>query len=224
MHSPNVDNTHRKRALTQPAVLLRTPPAILALALAAAGCAPAIQRFDVTPPTVCSGDEPAVARWKARGDVALQVSVDDRDSSAPAVRDRLQQLPPGSRLVTLRLTASRGGEERAAETRTIEQLPDAFDTDIVFAARPAEDGVAASGVKNVARWGDRFEIATVAATDGRTLEVRHADRVVAVGGQPSDGMAGTALEGPWELRWKFDGGAPPEVLRLHATARCKGRQ
>ncbi len=218
-----VESTGRKRALTARAARVAVPPAAIALALFAAGCAPAIQRFEVTPSTVCAGDAPAVASWAARGEVALQVRVDDRDSSAPEVRDRLQQLPPGARLVTLRLTASRGGEERAAQTRAVEQLPDTFETEIAFGGQPAEGGVVAAGVKNPARWGDRFEIATVAALDGRTVEVRHAGRVVTVGGDAADGLAGTALAGPWELRWKADGGVPPEVLRLRATARCKGR-
>lgn len=222
MLARTVYSTSRKCALTRVLARRRAPLAGLVLASAAAGCAPHIQRFEVTPDTVCAGDEPSVARWEARGDLALQVGVDDRDAGAPEVRARLQQLPPGSRIVTLRLTASRGGEERAAETRSIEQLPPSFDTEVAFPARPEEGGVVASGGKNPARWGDRFEIATVAALDGRTLEVRHAGRTVAVGADPSDGLAGTALEGSWELRWRGQG-TPPEVLRLTATVRCKGR-
>jgi hypothetical protein len=195
----------------------------LLLLLATACWAPRIQQFELTPSTVCAGDPPSVGRWQAEGDLALQVSVDDRDSSAPEVRDHLQQLPPGSRLVTLRLTASRSGQERAAETRTIEQLPDSFETEIVFPALPEQGGVVATGTKNTARWGDRFEIGTIASGDGRTLVVRHADRTATVGPEPSPAFDGATLEGAWELWWTSDGQAPPEVLRVKATVRCKRR-
>jgi hypothetical protein len=194
----------------------------LALLAAATGCcSPRIRSFEVTPATVCTGDPPSVGHWDARGDLALQVSVDDRDASPPEVQERLSGLPPGSRIVTLRLVASHKGVEGAAQTRWVEQLPDTFQTEVAFPAKPEEGGVVASGTKNPARWGDRFLVATVATPDGRTLEVRHADRTAQVGAEPSEAFAGTALEGPWELRWKSDGGSPPELLRLSTLARCK---
>lgn len=195
-------------------------PLGLLLALTAS-CAPRIHHFELSPAVVCAGDPPSTGRWSARGDLSLQVSTSDRESGDPAVRQRLQQLPPGARLVALRLVASRNGEERDAETRWIEQLPESFPDEVAFPARLEEGGLVASGTKNPARWGDRFEIATVAALDGRTLLVRHAGQDAEVGAAPSSALAGTALEGPWELRWRSDGGAPPEVLRLGVVARCR---
>jgi hypothetical protein len=198
------------------------PRLVLALLLAAtASCAPRIHHFELSPALVCAGDPPSTGSWNARGDLSLQVSTSEQESSDPAVRERLQQLPPGTRLVMLRLVASRAGEERDVETRWIEQLPERFETEVVFPASPEPGGLVAAGAKNPARWGDRFEIATVAALDGRTLLVRHAGQATEVGAAPSIALAGTALEGPWELRWRSDGGTPPEVLRVSVVARCR---
>ena len=135
-------------------------------------------------------------------------------------------MPESGHLLVLRLVASRYGKE-AASTRWIEVLPPSFANDVGFPAAPAEGGVVARGHKNAARWGNRFEVATVASVDGRKLEVRHDGRRAALpaSGEASSALAGTALEGDWELWWQADGGEAPDTLTVHVVARCrKGKQ
>ena len=202
--------------------------ALTALALVLAGCPPRIKSFRVQPATRCAGDAPAVARWDGRGDLALQIQLDDSSVPKPETTngDPDAQPPPlgpeGSHVITLRLTASDGqGQERAAQTRFIQEFPDAFQNVIAFQTKLADGAVVGAGDKNSERWGDRFEVATVAALDRRRIEVAHAGKSVTLEAAPSTALSGTPLEGRWELKWLRDGSSPPEVLRIDAVVRCK---
>jgi hypothetical protein len=191
------------------------------LATAQSGCAPRIRSFVVAPPSVCPGDPAPVATWSANGSLSLSVAVDPEQLDGGAA----SAAPDGSHLVALRLLATRNGQEAAA-TQWIQVFPQSFPNDIVFAADPVEGGVVAKGTKNVARWADRFEIATLAASDGRRVEVLHAGTraVLPASGTPSAELAGTPLGGEWELTWRAsDSGPAPDSLTVHAMVRCRTR-
>ena len=215
---------------------------LASLGFAAAGCAPRVHAFTLEPPVLCAGDPPAVGRWSGRGDLALEVQLDPREvaeagagagpraaGAEPGAPDLpagdgavADGGPAGTRTVALRLTASRPGQPpRSAQTRYLQQFPERFEDEVVFVARPEAGGVVASGEKNLARWSDRFEIETVAAGDGRRLQVTHGGRAAVVGEVPSTALSGTPLSGAWELRWRDDGAPPPEVLRVRVVARCR---
>ncbi len=196
---------------------------LLLVAGCVVGCCagPRVSRLDATPRVLCPG-ETAVVRWEANGELAMAVRTEPTpatDSCAAAGRDTL----------ALTLVARKHGEE-AQQTVEVMQLQTTAAEPVVIRTNAIEGtDVVARDEKNVALWGDRVEVATVAACGGRDIDVRHAGRTAKMpgDGSPSDALAGTTLTGPWELRSPLsrdeqkDPSRRPKELKVFVTVRCK---
>lgn len=197
---------------------------LLALVAAgyAVGCGPSIRSFTITPRVLCA-DESAVIDWDASGATELTFAAEPPPASSPTCAIR------GRAASAYTLIARRGGKE---ERRLVEvfELSDQGGEPVAFPTSAIEGQVVvAGGEKDRELWSDRVRVATVAACDGRAIEVRHADRVatIAAGGEPSAAFDGTALEGRWELRSPLSPaeqshpGSRPKQLAILATFRCQ---
>lgn len=195
--------------------------AIVALAWSS-GCGPRINSFTVEHPVVCDGDK-AVLRWDVCGEPALAVQFEPPQGGSG------QCAASGRDVLAVTLVASKHGDEAVCKTEVVQLKPGAAEP---VAFRPsAIDGatVVADGTKNELLWGDLAEVTSVAACDGRQLQVEHADRVAILAGDgtPSDVFSGTPLAGSWRLRSPLSAAEQatpslrPKALELLATIRCK---
>jgi hypothetical protein len=195
---------------------------LLIVAGSQAGCAPNIRNFTISPQTLCEG-ESALIRWDASGDIDLTVSPEPPppSSSMCAIRGRATS--------NYTLIARRNGKERRAAIEVI-QLDDQGTEPVGFPTSAiVELDVLARGNKDPHLWSDSVRIVTVAACEGRTITVKHADRVASLpsSGAPSSAFDGTVLAGPWEMlsplssAERTDRVLRPTHLEILATFRCQ---
>jgi len=190
--------------------------------LASSACGgPQIRSFSITPRVVCEGER-AVLHWDAEGALAITMEIEPEahDPDCPAV---------GRDTVALTLVASKGSEELNRKMEMV-QLHGQSAEPVVIQTNAMEGGqVIARGEKNVTVWGNRVEVAAVAACGHRSLTVEHSGRTASLGaeGASSDALSGTALSGPWELRSPLtpkeqaEPSLRPNALKLLATLRCR---
>jgi hypothetical protein len=193
--------------------------------LAGCGCTPRIRRFEASPRVLC-GEEKTVIRWDADGELAIALNGEatptESDDCGPAGRDT----------VKLTLVARRHGEERTKE-QEVALLHGTAAEPVLFPTTAIEaTDVVAAGEKNPALWSGRVEVATVAACGKRHIRVKHGGRTATLPADatPSAALAGTALDGAWELRSPLtlaeqqDPARRPKQLKVLATIRCKPEQ
>jgi hypothetical protein len=130
------------------------------------GCAgPQISRFEIEPQVLCQGDN-AVVRWDASGEVAMALRMEppeggERDCGAT-----------GRDTFALTLVARKHNEERESKVEVV-QLKGAGSEPIVLrTSRVDGPDVVAIGEKNMALWGERVQVATVAACQRRVVMVQ----------------------------------------------------
>ncbi len=179
-----------------------------------------ISSFEAVPERVC-GTQGTVLRWKATGKLAIRADNEAQASDDPCAAS-------GQSVTKYTLVARRWGKEvsRPAEVAVIQA--NAREPIVFSSTDVAKGSVIAKGVKDD-RWGNDFEIATVAACDGRTIEIQHAGKSVEVkpNEPPSSQLAGAELSGEWELRSPLspaesnDHSTIPNRLRVVVTVRCK---
>ena len=182
-----------------------------------AGCGPKIFTFDAGRNSICEGDSIRVT-WDVRGTPTLLISF---------AEDSTQD---GSKPKTMWLTLV-AGDNADVRRKEIEIYPKRGLDSVAFTTTLQGDTLVASGTKNSDRWGDEFEILSVASGSGRPLTVRHAGRSVTLdgGGTSSTGLQGTAYNGDWDLRSGLTNAErqqpanTPDWLIVRATIQCKRR-
>lgn len=189
--------------------------------LAACG-GPHISRFEVKPQILCEG-ETAVICLAADGELAMTFRFEPRQD------DENECAVEGLDTFAVTLVARKRGEETVRKVE-IGQLHRTAAEPVIMNTNTIDGtDVVASGEKNPGLWGDRVEVATVAACRHRSIQVQHVDRAVSLpaDGTPSAALAGTALHGLWELRSPLsleeqkDPSLRPKDLKVLATVRCR---
>ena len=110
-------------------------------------------------------------------------------------------------------------------------IPKNATTQIIFSTDLNGDTLVAADIKNPDRWGDRFEILSVASASGRELIVSHADKTAVLdkAGTTSTVFEGTPVEGRWVFKSLFTAEekkgtvTPPTTLEINATIKYKRR-
>jgi hypothetical protein len=186
------------------------------------GCAPKIRNFTISPQTLCEGESAHIG-WDASGDIDLTVSPEPASPNSPVCAIR------GRATSNYTLIARRNGKEQRAAVEII-QLDDqgAEPVGVPTSAIVGLD-VLARGNKDPNLWSDRVRIVTVSACEGRTITVKHADRVASLpsSGASSSAFYGTTLSGPWEMLSPLssaeqnDRALRPTHLEILATFRCQ---
>jgi hypothetical protein len=186
------------------------------------GCAPKIRNFTISPQTLCEGESAHIG-WEASGDIDLTVSPEPPPPNSPVCAIR------GRATSNYTLIARRNGKEQRAAIEII-QLDDQGAEPIGFptSAIVGLDALA-RGNKDPNLWSDRVRIVTVAACEGRTITLKHADRVASLPstGATSSAFYGTTLSGPWEMLSALssveqnDRTLRPTHLEILATFRCQ---
>jgi len=183
---------------------------------------PRISHFEVKPQILCEGDK-AVIRWAADGKLAITLQSEPMPEAEPTCAAE------GHDTFALTLVASKRGEEAERKVE-IGQIHGTAAEPIVLSTNAiVGTDVVASGEKNPGLWGERVEVATVAACRHRAIHVQHAGRSASLpaDGTPSDVLSGTVLKGPWELRSPLspeeqrNPSLRPKALKVLATVRCR---
>ena len=205
--------------------LLRQCGLMLSLLIAGGsqtGCGPTIRNFVISPQALCEGESASI-QWDASGSTEMTVSVEPPPASSPTCAIR------GRATSNYTLIARRNGKEQRKAVEVV-QLADQG-TEPVGLPTTAIVGqdVVARGSKDPRLWSHRVHVVTVAACNGRSVTVKHADRVVALpsSGAPSSAFDGTVLAGPWELlsplssAEQTDRSLRPTQLQIIATFHCQ---
>ncbi len=206
-------------------ILRRSSPAALLAAslLSCLACnGPRISRFDVKPQILCEGEK-AVIHWDAKGELAMAMQLE------PPQDDERDCAISGRDIFALTLVARKKGEEAEHKVEVMQLRRTAAESIVISTNAIEGTDVVATGEKNVALWGDRVEVVTVAACRSRAIHVQHSSKTESLlaDGTPSDRLGGTALGGRWELRSPLsaeeqkDPSRRPKELKILATIRCK---
>jgi hypothetical protein len=183
---------------------------------------PRISQFEVKPQILCEGEK-AVIRWAAHGELAMAIQFEPPQEAEPACAAE------GLDTFALTLVARKRGEETERKVEIGQLHRTAAEPIVMNTNAIVGSDVVASGEKNSGLWGDRVEVATVAACRRRAIQVQHADKSASLpaDGTPSDVLGGTALGGPWELRSPLspeeqkNPSLRPKELKVLATVRCR---
>lgn len=104
------------------------------------------------------------------------------------------------RLRYLTMVASLRGKE-ANSTKQVAVRPDTASDVIAFRTVIRGDSLIAEGINNPVRWGNNFNILTVASGSNRVLTVTHAGKSLEIPtAQPGSGFEGTPVSGFWSFR------------------------
>ncbi len=174
---------------------------LLILALLFCACKPKIYEFHVDPLVIWPDDSIKVS-WKARGDATLMVN------------DRRLSKDTTYRIFTLGFPGQEGGQHIMV---TI--LNEGGLDKIIFKDHFHGDSLVASGIKNVARWGDRFGVGTVSNPGPYPLDIYHEGRILHLDTGKTDHslLSGTAVRGSWELRTRLTPAQRADSTRLPAN-------
>jgi len=180
-------------------------------------CGAQIHSFTVEPLTKTAADS-LIIKWDVSGDATLLY----REKPVPG--------DSASKYLEFTLVVQKGGKE-VNRFIQVKVLPDESTDEIVFPTNLSGDTLVAAGEKNILRWGNMFQILSVASASGRKLTVKHSDKTVELDkdGSPSSGLEGTPVEGYWEFRSlltdteKNDLSNAPEKLKIKTTIQYKRR-
>lgn len=182
---------------------------LLGLSFLFAACGPVIHSFSVEQQTVTSADSIKV-NWEVVGKPTLLI----HENAAGGGPEKLLELT---------LVAQKNGKSARNFVQVIILPQESVDT-IVFPVTALHgDTLIAAGEKNVARWGDHFQLGAVASASGRPLLVTHAGKTTLLNGVDSVTFRGISNSGPWEFRTlltdaeKRDPTTTPATLRLRTT-------
>jgi hypothetical protein len=176
---------------------------VVAIMILFVGCAgPAVESFRITPRVLCEG-ESAVANWDVRGEASMTFLLEPEP-------------------------AADGSKEDEKQVELVQLHPVGAEPIVFGTNRMEGDQVVASGEKNPELWTERVQVASLAACDNRSIQVRHAGRaaMLPTGGAPSEALAGTPLAGEWELRSVLTSDEQhnptlrPKELEILATFAC----
>ena len=187
-------------------------------------CKPSIRSFTVKPLTITSLDS-VKATWDVSGAPTLLIHENT------IVPDSTRGIVV-AKYLELTLVARKGGKETKRMIQ-VTMLPSESSNEIVFSNVLSTNGdtLIAKGEKNKLRWGDEFQIVSVASHSKRQLYVRHSGKSAELSsdGTPSNALEGTPIEGPWEIRSlvtaaeKKDLKTAPETLSINTTIQYKKR-
>jgi len=218
------NNMKRRRSMT---LYSRQVPHVMGLAvLFCLGCGgPSIKQFDIQPQVLCEG-QPAVMHWKADGDLAMTLRLE------PPRAGEEECAVEGFDTYAVTLVAHKKGEEALKKVEIGQLRHNAAEPILLATTAVVGSDVIANGDKNVQLWGGYVEVATVAACRHRSIHVQHDNKSVALSpdGAPSAALAGTTLNGSWELRSPLtpeEQQTPalrPKTLQILATVRCRGEK
>jgi hypothetical protein len=147
-------------------------------------------------------------------------------SSAEGCLD-IHKQPDGimdDRLRYITLVAS-SHEKDSLRTIEVAVRPDTAGDEVIFRTALRGDTLVGGGINNPLRWGDEYDILTVADTSNRPIEVVHAhiSRVLHREDPPDGSFKGTPVTGNWVLRTyltpadKNNPGALPNTLEILIT-------
>src|ERR1700709_1377815 len=164
-------------------------------------CKPKIYEFHVEPLTIWPTDSVQVT-WKARGEAVLMVN------------DRKAGKDTSYRVFTLGFPGQEGGQHIMVTV-----LNEGGLDKVIFKDHFHGDSLEASGIKNLARWGDHFGVGTVSNPGSYPLDIYHQGRRLHLdtGKTDSSALSGTAVRGVWELRTHLTGDQGADSTRLPAS-------
>jgi hypothetical protein len=186
------------------------------------GCGPTIRNFVISPRALCEGESASI-QWDASGNTEMTVSVEPPPASSPTCAIR------GRATLNYTLVARRNGKEQRKAVEVVQLTDQGTEPVGLPTSAIVGQDVVAQGNKDPQLWSDRVRVVSVAACDGRSITVKHADRAVALpsSGAPSSAFDGTVLAGPWELlsplssAEQTDRSLRPTQLEILATFRCQ---
>jgi hypothetical protein len=145
------------------------------------------------------------------------------ESTDSLIIQKQSDLVRDDRLRYLTMVASLRGKE-ANSTKQVAIRPDTASDVIAFRTVIRSDSLIAEGINNPVRWGNNFNILTVASGSNRALTVTHAGKSREIpAAQPGNGFEGTPVRGFWSLRTpmtaaeKSDAHLIPVFLKLSIT-------
>jgi hypothetical protein len=187
---------------------------VFSMPLLILGCSkPSISSFSVTPRRICLGDTVSI-RFKTKGEPRLTVVSRGGD-------------PEDTTTYTL---IAEKRNKRAFARQDVVRVRPGRPRDLLFMVTSARnDSIQALKTLSGDAWESSLRLNTIAATTGREVRVRHADREAILGGDgsPSAAFSGMTFAGPWELAaallpGESIGGTtpPPDRFRLSASVAC----
>lgn len=189
--------------------------AMSSLAFVLAACGPSIKSFTADAITVTSKDSVRF-NWDITGTPTLLFHEEP-------VTDSLEP-----HYLEFKLVVKKGKDEVSRPIEII-VLPKQSSNLIVFSTTLSGDTLVAADEKNPERWGNRFEIQSIASACNRKLTVSHAAINAEVDelGTLTTAFAGTPVEGPWSFKSlmteaeKADHTLAPETLRIKINIQRK---
>jgi hypothetical protein len=180
-------------------------------------CGPQINSFTVEPLTISSKDSVKI-KWDVSGEATLLFH---------------EKINPDDSITIFReftLVVQKGGKE-VKRFIQVTVIPDESTTEIIFTTSLRGDTLVAEGEKNIARWGNLFQVLNVSSSSGRNLTVKHSGKTAELDkdGSQSNVLEGTPVEGHWEFRSlltgseKADLSSAPEFLSIKAIIQYKRR-
>jgi hypothetical protein len=188
---------------------------LIALMAILSGCGPAIRSFTAVPVTITSKDS-VQFNWDIRGTPTLLFHEEPQtDSLFP-------------HLLYYKLVVRKRGKELARPLELI-LLPKQSSNLIPIETTLQGDTLVARDTKNPERWGNAFEVLSVATACQRKMTVSHAGIIAEVdeSGTFNTAFAGTLVEGTWEFRSlindeeKKDHTKAPGILRVRINIQRK---
>lgn len=204
---------------------------ILAIVLLLGGCGPAVQRFEVRPRRVCSGQQ-VVVSWRARWRVRLTRTQPSATWAGLPRRGQRQFVVNESTRFTLR--AIRNGKPTGnAGVGDVTVMPGGGPHAFLWTTAPdGERKLVAVGVLKGTKWAPELKVGKVRNDADRPLILVHDGRTVVLGkpGAVSSGLAGTPFAGRWLVHADLKPGErmgdpahpPPARLRVTLFSRCGG--
>jgi hypothetical protein len=155
-----------------------------------AACQPRIYSFTVDPKSIGPSDRIRVG-WEVKGEPSLQI----QDYPYPG------DSSSGDKLRYITLVVTRNKHEISQVVQVAVRRDSASD-EIAFRPVVAGDSLVAAGINNPVRWGNEFDILSVADGSDRAMEVSHAGiaRELHPGDKPDDAFKGTPVQGDWIFR------------------------
>jgi hypothetical protein len=184
------------------------------------GCSPVIHSFSVVPLTITANDSVKV-NWSVSGHPTLIMH--DNDNSGNLVSENSH-----TRYREFTLVVQKHGKEISRMIQ-VNVLSTNDSSVIIFGTTLSGDTLVAKGINNEQKWGDGFEIVSVASGCNRKLLVTHGNKTFPVdaAGNPLLQFEGDPVKGFWEFSClltsaeKLDITTAPSTLQIKVTIRSK---
>lgn len=198
--------------------LVRPGSFLLLSSLAIVSCGPAIRSFQVDQQTITAADSVKV-NWDVSGKPTLMIHEQNAagGNAGPGAAETGVE-----KFLELTLVAQKNGKEKRQFIQVIVLPGESVDTIVFPVSALHGDTLIAAGEKNIGRWGDHFQLTSVASASGRPLLVQHGGKTILLDAQTPDTLTfgGMSNSGAWEIRSlmtnaeKSDPSQAPPTLRL----------